>query len=89
MHAAAAFRPSLILLDIGMPRMNGYEAARRIRQENWGNDVVLVAMTGWGQEEDKRRAIDAGFDHHMTKPIDPDRVERLLGVSSGDRPTES
>jgi CheY-like chemotaxis protein/two-component sensor histidine kinase len=75
---AAAFRPDIILLDIGMPRLNGYEAARRIRRERWGKDMLLVALTGWGQEEDKRRAAEAGFDRHMTKPVDPRHVEQLL-----------
>src|SRR5438034_502783 len=65
-EAATSFQPDLALLDIGMPKLNGYEVARRIRAE-LGNRIVLVAITGWGQEEDKRRAMDAGFDHHMTK----------------------
>jgi CheY-like chemotaxis protein len=77
-QAAAAFRPEVALLDIGMPRMNGYEAARHIRQQPWGRGVVLVAVTGWGQEEDKRRAGEAGFDHHLTKPVDPAGLEKLL-----------
>ena len=75
---AAAFRPDLILLDIGMPRMNGYEAARRIRQAPWGNEMILVAISGWGQDEDKRRAIDAGFDRHITKPIEFPHLRALL-----------
>jgi two-component system CheB/CheR fusion protein len=75
---AAAFRPDLVLLDIGMPRMNGYEVCRRIRLEPWGTKMRLVAVTGWGQEEDKRRAHDAGFDHHLTKPVDPAALARLL-----------
>ena len=77
-HAAAAFRPEVVLLDIGLPRMNGYEAAAQIREQPWGRDMMLVAVTGWGQEEDKRRALDAGFDHHLTKPVDPAAVEELL-----------
>jgi PAS domain S-box-containing protein len=72
-------RPDAIVLDIGMPQMNGYEVARRIRQTDSGRSVLLVALTGWGQKEDVNRAIDAGFDHHMTKPADPDRIEQLLG----------
>jgi CheY-like chemotaxis protein len=54
-----------------MPRLNGYEVAQLIRQNDWGRDIVLIATTGWGQDEDKRRAEEAGFDHHMTKPVDP------------------
>jgi len=77
-EAAAWFRPDIALLDIGMPRLNGYETARRIREEPWGKRVLLVATTGWGQEEDRRRASEAGFDHHLTKPVDPAALERLL-----------
>ncbi len=76
---AEAFRPDLVLMDIGMPRMDGYEAARRLRLAEWGAGVVLVALTGWGQDEDKRRSEDAGFDHHLIKPVDPAALEALLG----------
>lgn len=72
------FSPQLILLDIGMPRMNGYEAARRIRDLPDGEKLMLVAMTGWGQEEDKRRAEEAGFNRHLTKPVDPELLDELL-----------
>ena len=75
---AAVFRPDIILLDIGMPQINGYEAARRIRQQRWGKDMVLVALTGWGQEDDKQRATAAGFDQHFTKPVNPTDLEQLL-----------
>jgi signal transduction histidine kinase/DNA-binding response OmpR family regulator len=75
---AVGFRPDVILMDIGMPGLNGYDAARRIRDQSWGKDIVLVAVTGWGQEEDKRRAQEAGFDHHFTKPVDPREIDRLL-----------
>jgi CheY-like chemotaxis protein len=75
---AEAFRPDVILLDIGMPQLNGYEAAQRIRQQRWGKDMVLVALTGWGQEDDKERATAAGFDQHFTKPVNPTDLERLL-----------
>ncbi|HEV7516845.1 MAG TPA: ATP-binding protein, partial [Thermoanaerobaculia bacterium] len=76
---AAAFRPAVILLDIGMPMLNGYEAARRIREQQ-GTEVVLIALTGWGQEEDKRQAQEAGFDHHLVKPLDPATLHRLLAA---------
>ncbi len=76
--AAAAFRPNLILLDIGMPQLNGYDAARRIRQQPWGKHVKLVALTGWGQDGDKRRSQEAGFDLHMVKPLEPAALEKLL-----------
>jgi signal transduction histidine kinase/CheY-like chemotaxis protein len=76
---ASEFQPQIALLDIGMPRMNGYEAARRIRKA-LGDQVILVAVTGWGQDEDKRRAREAGFDHHLTKPAEPQAVERLIAT---------
>jgi len=66
------------LLDIGMPELTGYEVARKIRLETWGQSPVLVAITGWGQEEDRRRAIAAGFDHHLAKPLDPAELNALL-----------
>jgi two-component system CheB/CheR fusion protein len=78
LEVAAEFRPDTLLLDIGMPGLNGYEVARRLRAEPWGRDMVLVAITGWGQEQDKELAKAAGFDHHLTKPVDPERFEALL-----------
>ena len=74
---AEAFDPQIAFLDIGMPRMDGYEAARRIR-DLLGPRVVLVALTGWGQDADKRRSREAGFDHHLTKPPEPGVLERLI-----------
>jgi PAS domain S-box-containing protein len=76
--AASELRPDVILLDIGMPKLNGYDAARRIREQAWAADVILVAITGWGQEEDRRRSSEAGFDHHLVKPIDLDALHALL-----------
>ena len=78
-QAAATFRPDVLLLDIGMPKMNGYEAARHIRQQPWGKEMILVALTGWGQEEDYRRTLEAGFNYHLTKPVEPAGLEKLLG----------
>jgi PAS domain S-box-containing protein len=75
---ATEIRPDVVLLDIGMPELNGYEVARRIRQEPWGNLITLVALTGWGQDEDRRKADEAGFDVHMVKPIEPAALDRLL-----------
>ena len=70
--------PELIFLDIGLPRLNGYEVCRRIRELPGGNDIVIVALTGWGQEDDRRRSTDAGFDFHLVKPIDLATLEELL-----------
>jgi signal transduction histidine kinase/ActR/RegA family two-component response regulator len=77
--AAAAFRPDVVLLDIGLPKLSGYEVARRIREQEGGKDKLLVALTGWGQDEDRRRSREAGFDHHMTKPVEFDALQKLLG----------
>jgi CheY-like chemotaxis protein len=66
------------LLDIGMPKTNGYDVARHIRQQPWGKDIVLMAVTGWGQEADKQRTIEAGFDHHLVKPVNPSVLAKLL-----------
>jgi PAS domain S-box-containing protein len=79
---AAEQRPDFAILDIGMPGMNGYEVARGIRSQPWGAAMKLIAVTGWGQEDDKRKAKDAGFDHHLTKPIDPNALEQLMTPAS-------
>jgi PAS domain S-box-containing protein len=76
--ACEVFRPDIVLLDLGMPKLNGYEAARRIRQEPWGRDIILAALTGWGQDDDRRRTKEAGFDVHLVKPVDRDALEGLL-----------
>ena len=81
-QAAATFRPEVVLLDIGLPKMNGYEAARLIRKQASGKGMALIALSGWGQEEDKRRAIESGFDHHLTKPVEAAALEKLLAVIS-------
>jgi CheY-like chemotaxis protein len=75
---AKRVRPDIAILDIGMPDLTGYEVAERIRHEAWGKDIALIAVTGWGQDSDRRRALGAGFDHHLTKPIDPDRLKQLI-----------
>jgi len=77
-NVASAFRPDVILMDLGMPKMNGYEAARYIRQQSWGQQIYLVALTGWGQEVDRQRSKEAGFNHHLVKPADPNEIRRLL-----------
>lgn len=79
LEIAEQFRPDIVLLDIGLPDVDGYEVCRRIRRAPWGGDVVLVALTGWAQEDDRRRSREAGFDHHLVKPVD---AGALLGVVS-------
>ncbi len=78
LELAETFRPHALLLDIGLPDFDGYQLARKIRAAPWGGSIVLIALTGWGQEADRRRAFDAGFDYHLTKPIAPETVESLL-----------
>jgi CheY-like chemotaxis protein len=77
-HAAHTFRPDVVLLDVGLPLRNGYDAARLIRGESWGRDMVLIALTGWGQEQDRKRSREAGFDHHLVKPVDPKVLMTLV-----------
>jgi PAS domain S-box-containing protein len=77
-EAAERLRPDLVLLDIGLPRMNGYEVCQRIRQQPWGRDLAVVALTGWGQEEDRQRSREAGFDAHLVKPVDYDHLAQVL-----------
>jgi PAS domain S-box-containing protein len=77
-QAAADFRPAVILLDIGLPKLNGIEACRQIRAQPWGKDIVLIAVTGWGQDEDRRLTFEAGFDQHLVKPVDPKDLMKLL-----------
>jgi CheY-like chemotaxis protein len=78
LEALDSFKPNIALLDIGMPGMDGYELARRIRATRRGRDLLLVALTGWGQADDKKRAIEAGFDEHLTKPVDPEHLTQVL-----------
>jgi CheY-like chemotaxis protein len=76
---AADFRPEFALLDLGMPGLSGYELASAIRREPWGRPMQLIALTGWGQDGDRQRAEGAGFDRHLTKPVDPGIIQALLG----------
>ena len=77
-EAASEFRPNIILLDIGLPKLNGYEACRRIRDQPWSDGVMIVALTGWGQDEDRRRSAEAGFDHHLVKPVEISSLHEVL-----------
>jgi CheY-like chemotaxis protein len=78
MEAAERFRPDVVLLDIGMPKLNGYEVCDHIRAETWGKEIVLIAVTGWGQRENERHNDKVGFDGHMVKPVDADALLKLL-----------
>jgi PAS domain S-box-containing protein len=80
LQVGESFRPHVVLLDIGLPDINGYEVARRIRDSAWGAELPLVAVTGWGKEEDRERAYAAGFDHHLTKPVVPEAVESVVSA---------
>lgn len=77
-ETAEEYRPDAALLDVGLPGIDGYEVCRRIRAQEWGKDIMLIAATGWGQPEDRRRSREAGFDHHLVKPIDLDDLGKLL-----------
>ena len=79
---ARQFQPDMVLMDVGMPKLNGYEAASRIRQQPWGQTMVLVALTGWGQADDRRKSANAGFNHHLVKPIDMDDLIKLVSGDS-------
>jgi CheY-like chemotaxis protein len=76
-EAVRAAPPEVMIVDIGLPGMNGYEVARRVRAES-ANGIMLVALTGYGRDDDRRAAFDAGFDHHLVKPVDPDDLDALV-----------
>jgi CheY-like chemotaxis protein len=79
--AAEAYRPDVVLLDIGLPKLSGHAVAREIRSRPWGAETVLIALTGWGQEEDRKRSQEAGFDSHLVKPVEPKMLTRLLAAT--------
>jgi CheY-like chemotaxis protein len=88
-EAAQKHRPDLVLLDIGLPTFNGYEVCRQIRGQPWGKEMVLIALTGWGQSEDRRKSRDAGFDGHLVKPVNyGDLVKMLRTLVAARRPEE-
>lgn len=81
---AGGFLPDVVLLDLGMPGMDGYEACRRIRGQPWGSKMAVIAVTGWGQDEDRRKTTLAGFDRHLVKPVEPALIVRTLdSLASG------
>ena len=78
LRTAERFRPDIALLDLGMPKLDGFMVCQRIRAEPWGASMRLVAQSGWGQDDDRRRTAAAGFDHHLVKPIDPLALDALV-----------
>ena len=80
LQIAAAFQPDAALVDLGMPNMNGYLLARRLREWGWTREVLLIAVTGWGGDRERKRAKDAGFDHHLLKPAQPEQIAELLAT---------
>ncbi len=78
LEMAERYRPDVMLLDIGMPTLNGYQVSQQIRGKLWGQSLVLIAQTGWGQNRDRELSRAAGFDHHLVKPVDPSQLESLL-----------
>jgi len=84
LYEADVFRPEIILLDIGLPKLNGYEVAKEIRHYPWGSDVLLIAVTGWTADEDRRLAMEAGFDLHLAKPVKiVDLEQKIVTAGSG------
>ena len=81
LESVTTFKPDVVLLDIGMPGMDGYEVARRIRANPANRQMQLIALTGWGQDEDRQRSAAAGFNHHLVKPADVDQLRQLLSVA--------
>jgi PAS domain S-box-containing protein len=91
-RVASEYRPDVVLLDIGLPGLDGHEVARVIRNEPWAARTTLIALTGWGQDEERRKSVDAGFDYHMVKPVEPDALMKLLAslaAKSGDPVAQS
>src|SRR5262249_46563434 len=83
LEAARAYRPDVVLLDLGLPRMSGYEVCRRLREGHSANGPLVVALTGYGQDEDRRRTREAGFDRHLAEPANPDELRELLAEGHG------
>ncbi len=82
LEAAARHRPDAVLLDIGLPGLNGYDVCREMRRQPWSAGTRILAMTGWGQQEDRRRSAEAGFDDHLVKPVDFEALLRALGTGA-------
>lgn len=78
-EAIEKHRPEVVLLDIGLPKLDGHEVCRRVREQPWGKDIMVIALTGWGQEDDRRKSEEAGCNGHLVKPVDYDKLLELLG----------
>jgi CheY-like chemotaxis protein len=87
-ETAESFLPEVVLLDIGLPKLNGYEVAQRIREHAWGASMFLIAVTGWGQDEDRQRSSEVGLNVHMVKPVEAAALERLLAELASTRGPE-
>jgi CheY-like chemotaxis protein len=85
-EAAGRVRPDVVLLDLGMPRLDGYATCRRIREQPWGADMLIVALSGWAQEQDRSKGKAAGFDAHLAKPVQLSAIEELLAELSAKAP---
>jgi len=85
LRLAESFRPEVVLIDIAMPKLSGHDVGRRIREREWGKDVLLIAVSGWGQTRDRNTSREAGFDHHLVKPADPAVLRELLGAKPAAR----
>jgi DNA-binding response OmpR family regulator len=85
LEVAEKFKPEIILLDVGLPGMHGYEVAQRLRRLPENENLIIVALTGYGQEQDRLRALEAGFDYHFVKPVDFNKLEALVNNPSRDR----
>ena len=85
----SGYRPEVMLLDIGLPKLNGHEVCRHIRAQTWGKDIVVIALTGWGQDHDRRRSHEAGFDGHLVKPVDHEALWQLLASLRAERAATS
>jgi PAS domain S-box-containing protein len=88
LQIAEKFHPQVAILDIGLPRMNGYDLAQRLRREPWAKDLVLVALTGWGLDEHRERSSQSGFDHHLTKPVNLDTLQMILAAAATGEPED-
>jgi PAS domain S-box-containing protein len=86
--AVEKYRPEVVLLDIGLPKLDGHEVCRRVRSEPWGKEIIIIALTGWGQDDDRRKSEEAGFNGHLVKPVDYDKLLELLGSPTNGRPVD-